>query len=90
MAKNIIISNLNTAPAMTDVWVFVSRDKDGQENVVGSTFAAMGQQPMMTGNPKILKLFKKHMEEARDQLKKSKADQSIHLLHFSNREEIEW
>jgi hypothetical protein len=76
----------NTGDRMEKVWVFISRDAEGRENVCGSLMGPMGAQPLMTGNPKILELMK---PIARDMaLANEHTGRTIHLICFSNREEI--
>jgi hypothetical protein len=73
---------------MEKIWVFVSRDKEDKENVCGSLSGALGKQPLMTGNAKTLELMK---PLARALAAAAPPDKTIHLLTFSNREEVtEW
>jgi hypothetical protein len=76
----------NTGSPMKEVWAFVSRDKEGRENAIGCTLGPLGATPMITGNPDTLKIFKPLVAEVREA---AKGVQTIHLLHFTNREEIE-
>ncbi len=76
----------NTGPPMKEVWVFVSRDKDGKENAIGCVMGPLGATPMITGNSDTLKIFKRL---ARETQLACEGVQTIHLLRFTNREEIE-
>ena len=80
---------VNTAPPMTEVWAFVSRDRDGNENIVGSLAGPMGVQPFLTGNRQVFGLFLELVREMRAQLPPD-SPQTLHLLHFTNREELDW
>jgi hypothetical protein len=84
--KGILLTPPNTAPPVERVWMFVSRDAVGQENVCGSLFGELGTQPLMTGNAKILEMMKPHARAIAEQCKGT--DRTIHLLSFTNREEI--
>jgi hypothetical protein len=76
----------NTGPPIKEIFAFVSRDASGQENVIGGTVPGLGMIQLMTGNPKTFETFKRLVAEARPGLEAG--GQTIHLLHFSNREEI--
>jgi hypothetical protein len=79
----------NDAPAMDEVWVWVSRDKEGRENVCGSLIGSIGTQPLMTGNPRIFELMRPLAQELRAHAEAT--GRTIHLLRFSARQEIpEW
>lgn len=86
MSETIVLTPPNTAPPVERVWMFVSRDEEGRENVCGSLIGSLGTQPLMTGNPRVLELMKpfaRELEEA------CPAGRTIHLLCFTNREELE-
>jgi hypothetical protein len=77
----------NDGPALKEVWAFVSRNDAGQENVIGAELPFLGMTALMTGNPKTFKLFEGLVRDARAELEA--AGQTIHLLRFSRREEVE-
>lgn len=78
----------NTAPPVERVWMFVSRDEAGRENVCGVLMGPLlGSQPLMTGNPKVLELMKPIARKLADEAAGS--GRTIHLLSFNNREELE-
>jgi len=77
----------NTGPPMKEVWAFVSRDKEGRENVIGGVLGGgLGSIQLITGNPDTLKIFTRLAKEVEAA---AAGVQTIHLLHFTNREEIE-
>lgn len=77
----------NTEPPVQRVWMFVSRDEAGRENVCGVLMGSLGSQPLMTGNPRVLEMMK---PAARMLAKESVGTgRTIHLLSFTNREELE-
>lgn len=88
--ETVVLRPPNDGPPMERVWAFVSRDAAGHENVCGVVMGPMGQQPLITGNPRVLEQFK---EIAREIAKATAAEvddgRTVHLLSFSNREEIE-
>lgn len=85
----IVLHVANTAPPVREVWMFVSRDRDGQENTLGSVIGALGTQPLITGNPRVLEIFKAAAVRVREEMKKHpEAGQTIHLLRFTQREEV--
>lgn len=49
-SDTLVITPPNDAPPVECVWMFVSRDKEGRENVCGSLMGDLGVQPLMTGN----------------------------------------
>lgn len=76
----------NNAPPVERVWMFVSRDAEGMENVCGANMGAvLGWQPLITGNPKIHELHKVLARKFAGAV----TDKTIHLLVFTKREEIE-
>lgn len=84
--NTIVLTPPNDAPAVKRVWMFVSRDKEGRENVCGSLMGELGIQPLMTGNPKILRM----MMPAAHALARECAgtDRTIELLCFTCRKEV--
>ena len=77
----------NTAPPVEAVWMIVSRDQEGRENVCGSLLGPLGFTPFMTGNPAILERFRALIPNlARTAAQEGR---TIHLLRFGQREEIE-
>lgn len=84
-----IIVPPNTGPPIEKVWMFISRDKEGHENVCGGYMGALGTQPMITGNPRVLEIMRPiaaFLAEESEPL-----GRTIHLLEFTNRQEItEW
>lgn len=87
MSDVIVLTPANDAPPVERVWMFVSRDAEGRENVCGSVMGPLGTQPLMTGNPRVLEKMKTFAAEISRQLEGT--GRTIHLLSFSNREEIE-
>ncbi len=85
----IVVTPPNDGDGYNQVWAFISRDQDGKENVCGSLMGELGTQPMMTGNPKVLKLMTPMAQAMARQLKTSGSKLTIHLVRFSKREEIE-
>jgi len=83
----ILLTPPNTAPPVERVWMFVSRDIEGRENVCGSVIGELGTQPLITGNPRMLELFKPVAAEMARQT--AGTGRTIHLLSFTGREEIE-
>jgi hypothetical protein len=84
---DIVLTPPNDAPPVDRVWMFVSRDAAGQENVCGMLMGPLGSQPLMTGNPRVLELMKpaaRMLEEA-----SAGTGRTIHLLCFTQREEME-
>lgn len=87
--ESIIDMPPNTGPKMTEIWAFVSRDQQGRENVCGASLGAPGSfdmQPLMSGNPKIIEIMKPIAKVLQQHLP---AGRTIHLLRFTNREEIQ-
>jgi hypothetical protein len=82
----IVATPPNDGPPVDCVWMFVSRDEQGRENVCGSLMGYLGTQPMITGNPRTLELMTTLAREMRKQLP---PDRTMHLLKFTNREEVE-
>lgn len=83
----VVLIPANDGPPMERVWAFVSRDTEGHENVCGIVMHPLGTQPMITGNPRVLEIMK---GIARDIANDSKmTDRTIHLLSFTQREEVE-
>ena len=80
-----LIEEPNTHPRMEAYYVFMSRDEAGQENVMGCLMGVLGMQPLATGNLRVLEAFK---IEARRAAAELKGKQTIHLVRFSNREDI--
>jgi hypothetical protein len=87
MSGMILLSAPNDGPVIERVWMFVSRDKDGNENVMGSLMGRLGTQPLITGNPRILDLMKPLAAEAAQKCEGT--GQTVHLISFSNRDEVE-
>lgn len=87
MSDPIILRQPNDAPPVDRVWMFVSRDSAGRENVIGSLIGYLGTQPLMTGNLKTLELMKPLAAAVAKQCEGS--GQSIHLLCFTTREEVQ-
>lgn len=83
----VILTPANDAPPIECVWMFVSRDEQGRENVCGSLMGYLGTQPLMTGNPRILEKFKPVARKIAASAERS--GRTIHLLRFTNREEVE-
>jgi hypothetical protein len=81
----VILNPPNTGERVERVWMFVSRDAEGKENVCGAMLGVMGWQPFITGNPHILELMKAPARK----LAKSETGKTIHLLSFGVREEVE-
>jgi hypothetical protein len=77
----------NDGPPIREVWAFVTRDTAGRENVIASILGILGSTPLITGNARTFEIFKRLAVEVRTEL--AGTDQTVHLLHFSNREEIE-
>ena len=75
----------NNAPPVERVWMFVSRDAEGRENVCGALIGEIGWQPLITGNPKVHELHKAFARRFGE----AAPDKTIHLLVFTKREEIE-
>lgn len=73
----------NTGPQMEQVWVFITRDKEGHENVIG--IERIG--PFITGNPRTFELMK---EAVRQHILPHVAEtgKTVHLLTFGGRSEI--
>lgn len=82
-----VIAEKNNAPPVERVWMFVSRDAQGRENVCGSLMGELGVQPLMTGNPRILEIMKPLAARAASLCEGS--GQTLHLLCFTQREEVE-
>jgi hypothetical protein len=77
----------NTGQPVERVWMFVSRDVDGRENVCGALIGEIGMQPLITANPRIHGMHRAlaaHLRAAEPETGKT-----IHLLVFTHREEIE-
>jgi hypothetical protein len=87
MSDTIVLTPPNTAPPVERVWMFVSRDEEGRENVCGSLMGALDSQPLMTGNPRVLELMKPFAQELAEAC--AGTGRTIHLLCFTNREELE-
>ncbi|MEK6397959.1 MAG: hypothetical protein V4734_07725 [Terriglobus sp.] len=83
----LVVDEPNTAPPVEHVWMFISRDRNGNENVCGSVIGELGTQPLMTGNPEILALMKPYAQRIREALKGT--GKTIHLLEFTQRTEVE-
>ncbi len=69
---------------LSSVWVFVSRDKDGNEGILSVGSSAGDQMPLITGNPKLVEPMRKI---AASTLRY--ATKTIHLLKFEARTELE-
>lgn len=86
MKDAIVLTPPNDAPPVKRVWMFVSRDKEGRENVCGSLMGELGIQPLMTGNKRVLKLM---MPGALALAKECQGtDRTIELLVFTCRKEV--
>jgi hypothetical protein len=86
MSDVMILTPANTAPPVKRVWMFVSRDAEGRENVCGSLMGELGIQPLMTGNPRLLKKF---MPVARELARQcAGTERTIELLVFTCRKEV--
>lgn len=85
MSEDTVVMNPpNTCDPVERVWMFVSRDKLGKENACGFV-SALGPTPMITGNPAVLESFKILARE----IASVDSGKTIHLLSFTNREELE-
>jgi hypothetical protein len=87
MSDTIVLTPPNTAPPVERVWMFVSRDEEGRENVCGVLMGPLGQQPLMTINPRVFELMKVAARELEEACQGT--GRTIHLLCFTNREELE-
>jgi hypothetical protein len=87
MNDTIVLTPPNDLPVAERVWMFVSRDKQGRENVCGSLMGELGIQPLMTDSPRVLKLMMPWARRLAAEC--AGTDRTIHLLSFSHREEIE-
>lgn len=85
---DVVLSPENTAPPVERVWMFVSRDESGRENVCGCVMGELGWQPMITGNPKVFEIFQRLVKELALE-SCAPGGKTIHLLSFTHREEIE-
>lgn len=83
----LILTPPNDGDPVERVWMFVSRDKQGRENVCGSLMGALGIQPLMTGNPKTLEVMKAAARALADATEGT--GRTVHLLSFAGREEVE-
>lgn len=83
----LVITPPNDAPPVECVWMFVSRDKEGRENVCGSLMGDLGVQPLMTGNRRIFQMFKPLARQLAAEAES--CGRTIHLVRFTNREEVE-
>jgi hypothetical protein len=84
----VVLNPPNSGPRMREVWAFVSRDALGRENVLGANFGGGEMVALMTGNPRMFEIFARYVLEF--QVLLEAGDKTIHLLHFTNREEIDW
>jgi hypothetical protein len=84
IGDTVLMNPPNTGASVERVWMFVSRDELGKENVCGF-ITALGATPMITGNPDKLENFKILARE----IAATATGKTIHLLTFSNREELE-
>lgn len=86
MIDTLLLTPPNNGPEVKRVWMFVSRDKDGRENVCGSLMGSLGTQPLMTGNPRVLaKMIPVAQEIAR---MCEGTDRTTELLVFTCRKEV--
>ena len=86
--KNITVNYIpNTGPTLREIYVFVSRDADGQENAIAGNIGMLGMTQMITGNPQTFELFRSIVTTARGELEAK--GQTIHLLKFTGREEVQ-
>ncbi len=69
--------------------MWVSRDAEGRENVIGVHLPGVGWQPLITGNKRIMELMASSAREFKREAQSKNLSQTIHLLHFTNREDIE-
>lgn len=76
----------NTNPPVERVYAFVSRDPQGREHICGCLMGVLGMQPMVTADVGLLIRMTEEAHTLRDNMPK---EYSIHLLSFTNREEIE-
>lgn len=81
-----ILNPPNTGDPVEQVWMFVSRDLVGKENVIGSLMGSLGTQPLVTGNWKTLQIFLPFARQIERQM--AGTGKTIHLLTFSNRKEV--
>jgi hypothetical protein len=86
---SVVLKPPNDGPPMERVWAFVSRDAQGHENVCGVVLGPTGAQPLITGNPRVLEQFKGIAREIALATSNTNDGRTIHLLSFSNREEVE-
>ena len=87
--KTTIHHTPNTGPKIEQIWAFISRDRNGKENVIGGHVGVLGLTPLMTGNPRTFEVFRSIVEPVREELEA--AGQTVHLIRFTIREEIvEW
>ena len=87
MSDMLVLTPPNDAPPVERVWMFVSRDEQGRENVCGCIMGELGTQAMMTGNPRVLEIMKPFARRLARQAARS--GKTIHLLSFTTREEVE-
>jgi hypothetical protein len=85
--SDIVLIPPNDAPPVECVWMFVSRDAAGNENVCGTLMGPLGSQPLMTGNSRVLELMKPSARLLAGAC--TGTGRTIHLLCFTHREEIE-
>jgi hypothetical protein len=78
----------NTGPPMKEMWAFVSRDREGRENAIAMGVVGVGMTQFVTGNAKTLALFKTLVLEHLEELERG-GEQTIHLLRFTKREELD-